>query len=370
MDVFERVREVNTSASLTDDRVAAARARLLSGIDESRERNRRRLAHRTLLIAGAVATTAAVATAVVVFTQETAPPPRVEAIPTPTPTATPQPQASPSPQPSATSGTGTTEPFPGTTPQAGQYLHIVSVTERLHYRSSSGEVFPWAWTTQSSSPPVSALLARDHDEQYVPADRSGDWYQAHGPTAEKVTLFPGVQGPDEEQRWNTLMPMDGKVGETWSTGGLAGDAFPPVGSTEYYADLPREPHALLDHLRTVVGTWTSGQEETDDALLENMTSTLLSNFAPADVREAYMGALTLSGLARTTPSDDGTVSFEVRREQYSPRTETMLVDETTGWVTVHTVRYDRESGASGDMVPADVPDIRTTYTVSLVNSGP
>ncbi|MFB8190942.1 hypothetical protein ACFC14_16615 [Microbacterium sp. NPDC055988] len=368
MDVFERVREVNTSASLTDDRVAAARARLLSGIDESREQNRRRLALRTLLIAGTVAATAAVATAVVVFTQETAPPPRVEAIPTPT--VTPQQPATPSPQPSPTSGTGATEPFPGTTPQAGQYLRIVGVTERLHYRASSGGAFPWAWMSESSSPPVSALLARDREEQYVPADRSGDWYQVHGPKAERVELFPGVQGPDEDQAWNTIMPEDSTVGETSSTGGLAGDAFPPVGSTEYYADLPREPRALLDHLRAVVGTWTSSPEETDDALLENMTSTLLSNFAPADVRKAYVGALTLSGLAQTSSSDDGTVSFELRREQYSPRTEKLIVDESTGWATVHTVRYDRQAGATGDMVPTDVPDIRTTYTVSIANSGP
>lgn len=369
MDVLERVREVNAGASLTEERLSGARARLLEGIDAAAASSRKRAGRRPmLLIAGAVAGVAAVTATVVVINQPSAAPPRIEAVPIPTVETREPGQTIPKPDPTA--GTVVTPPFPGTTPQAGQYLRVERVTERLHYRDSANEVSSWGWTMQSGSSPISALLARDREEQYVPADRTGDWYQTHGPTAERVQLFPGGQEPDEQAAWDQRMPMDAQITGSWSTGGLAGDSFPLTGSMEYYENLPRDPQALLEYLRQRIANWASTQAEADDALLEDMTFTLTSNIAPPDVREAYIGAFASSGLARVDESVDGTVSFEVRREQYNSRTETVLVDESTGWVTEHTVRYDRGDRASEDMVPSGVPDIRTTYTVSIVNSIP
>lgn len=369
MDVLQRVRELNVGASLREEQLSGARARLLDGIDADRAKVQKQTARRPMfLIAGAVAGVAAVTATVVVISQPSETPLRIEAVPIPTIETREPGQTIPKPEPTA--GTVVTPPFPGTTPHAGQYLRVERVTEWLHYRNSANEVFPWAWAMQSGSSPVSALLARDREEQYVPADRTGDWYQTHGPIAERVQLFPGGQGSDEQAAWDQRMPMEPQITESWSTGGLAGDSLPLTGSTEYYADLPRDPEALLDYLRLKIAGWASTQAEADDALLEDLTFTLTSNVAPADIREAYIGAFALSGLARVDESVDGTVSFHVRREQYNPRTETVSVDEATGWATEHIVRYDRGNRASEDMVPPEVPDVRTTYTVSIVNSVP
>lgn len=367
MDVFERAREVNAEMSLTEDRIIGARVRLLQGIDDSRTAERKRLTKRPMfLIAGAVAGVAAVTAGVVVVSQLTSPAPRVEAVPVPT--ADPREPGQNLPKPGPTTGTGVTETFPGTTPQAGQFLRIESDIERLYYQDSLGTVF--AWNSNQGNPIVSALLTRDRTELYVPADRSGDWYNQTGPFAERVQFFSGGQTPPDESAWDGALPVQPEVNGGWTTGGLGGDALPPTGSAESYAELPRDPQALLDGLRARISGWTTTQQEADDALLEGLTFELLLNIAPADVREAYLGALELSGLVRVDSGGTGTISFQFRRDLYSPRTETIIVDAATGWVMQHDVRYDRVDGATGDVVPESTPDIRTTFTVAIVNSGP
>lgn len=367
MDVFERVRDVNAGASMTEDRISGARARLLEGIDASSGVERKRLTrHPMFLIAGAVAGAAAVTAGVVIVNQPVPPKPRVVA--EPARTVEPSAPTPTTPLPEPTTGAVITESFPGTTPQAGQFLRVDTETEYLNYRDSQGSVFNW--TSYQGVHPVSALLTRDRMQLYIPADRSGDWYNEHGPVAERVQFFPGDQSPSDESVWDLSMPVQPEVSGWWSKGGLGGDALPPVGSTESYADLPRDPQALLDDLRARISGWTTSPQEADDALLEGLTFELLRNIAPADVREAYLGALALSGLVQTEASGTGTVSYQFHRAQYNPRTETIFVDEATGWVMRHDVRYDRADGAAGDMVPTTVPDIRTTNTVSIVSSAP
>lgn len=367
MDGFERVREVNTGASLTEDRVSRARSRLLDGIHAGRVAERKRLVRRPMfLIAGAVATVTAVTATVVVISQPTAPSPRVEAVPVAT--GDPRTPGETIPRPESTAGAVVTEPFPGTTPQAGQYLRVESDIERLHYRDAQGVAFNW--TSYQGTPPSSALLTRDRMQLYVPADRAADWYNEQGPFSERVQYFPEEQSPADESAWEVSLPTQPEVNGGWSTGGLGGDAFPIVGSTAYYDAIPRDPQALLDGLRVKISGWTSTQHEADDALLEHLTFDLLLNIAPADVREAYIGALSLSSLVQTDSTGDGTIRFQFRRDLYHPRTETISVDAATGWVTEHDVRYDRPDGAESDMVPTSVPDIRTRYTVSIVNSAP
>lgn len=364
MDVFERVREVNRGAGLTEDRIAEARARLLAAIEGGAER--KRLTRRPMVvIVGAVAGVAAVTAGVVVVAQLSTPAPRVEAVPQET--VRPTPQAVPTPLPSPTSGTTVTEPFPGTTPQAGQYLRIESDIQRVNYRDSQGAVF--AWPSYQGSSLVSALLTHDRWQLYMPADRSADWYNENGPFAERVQFF-GDPSSSEEAAWSVAMPVQPESNGWWSAGGLGGDMNPPRGSTESYAQLPRDPQALLDDLRVRISGWTSTPREVDDALIEGLTSELLLNIAPPDVRKAYLDALSLSGLVQTSGASTGTIRYEYRRDLYDPRTETITVDEATGWVMEHDVRFDRAGNAAADIVPASVPDIRTTFTVSIVDSAP
>ncbi|WP_156172668.1 hypothetical protein [Microbacterium sp. Ag1] len=52
------------------------------------------------------------------------------------------------------------------------------------------------------------------------------------------------------------------------------------------------------------------------------------------------------------------------------RTDTVSINTATGWATEYTLRSDRIDTGQGDMVPPTVPDIRMTYSVSIVDSAP
>ncbi|WP_431806324.1 hypothetical protein [Microbacterium paraoxydans] len=367
MDVFERVREVNRGADLNEQHLTSARARLLTGIDAGTVAERKRLVRKPVfIVAGVLAGVAAATAGVVVVSQLNAPEPRVEAVPVPT--LDPRPHGDPLPRPSATSGTGTTEPFPGTTPQAGQYLHVATTVDSLLYRDARVTVFTWP-SHQEGLAPIGGLLVRDHSETFVPADRSGEWRGSNGPSSQRLQFFPEDQWPAGELAWDTLLPPNDSVSRWTFTGGFDTEVGPPVGSTEYFAQFPRDPQALLEFAKGFERGYDVTPGEADEAAVTTIMDALRSNVAPADLREALIAALALSPLVEATPSG-GNVTYRVRFQHIDARTDTLTIDTATGWMSEYTLRYDRTDGTEGDMVPTDVPDIRYTSTVSIVDAIP
>ena len=364
MDVFERVREVNRGAGLPEEQITAARARLLTGIDEGRSVERKRIARRPMfVIAGAVAGVAAVTAGVAVVSQQTAPTPSVEAIPRES--VRPTPQTSPTPQPTPTSGTTVTEPFPGTTPQSGQYLSIVNSTESLLYRDDQ-QMFT-QWSAYGSGPPISALLVREVSQVYVPADRSGEWSGRYG-DSERLAYFPDDQGPEGKSVWDRLLPPSTGTRDWTSPGGFEGEEYPLRGSTEWFAAFPLDPPALLDYARTHERGYEQSPEQAGEAAVSTIFDTLRSNVAPASLRQSLLAALDLSGLAEQTAGADGVVTYRMSYAHLDRRVDTISVDMTTGWVSEYTARWTQSDATSNHLVPNSVPDIRMTYSVSVVNS--
>lgn len=362
MNVFERVREVNTGVRLSDDRIMGAKSRLLEGIEADVVGARKRLARRPmLLVVGAVAGVAAAMAAVMVVSQLSVPAPVVEAEPHPGPAIDPRQPGEVLPHPAPTGGTGITEPFPGTTPEAGQYLSIVNSSESLLYRDARVMIFQWIGHGEYA--PIGALLVRDRSELYVPADRTGDWISRYG-QPERVQYFPEDQGPAGVLAWDNMLPPPPETHETVSPGGIGWD----------FAEFPTDPQALLDYLGAQLlgyDGYEPSEEARQEFAVEEIVSTLRSNFAPATVRQTFLSALELSGLAQAITSN-GAVIYSIRFETRGSRTDTVTIDPVTGWVTEYTLRWDRDAGpaAAGDMVPTNIPDIRMTYTVSIVDEIP
>ncbi|MFJ2534107.1 hypothetical protein [Microbacterium maritypicum] len=254
MDVFERVREVNAGTSLTEDRIIGARIRLLQGIEDSRLAERKRLTKRPMfLIAGAVAGVAAVTAGVVVVSQLTAPAPRVEAVPLPT--ADPREPGPTIPKPEPTSGTTVTEPCPGTTPQAGQYLSVVTTDDRLLYRFPYGSIYDWPYRPLEY-PPISAALMRSAHQLYVPSERAGEWIVREGPSNERLQYFSQDVSGGNEVAWGNMLPYRPEIEQWISSGGSpVGGGDGVHGSLDSYAAYPADPQALLQFLRDqVLGT--------------------------------------------------------------------------------------------------------------------
>lgn len=368
MDVFERVRDVNAGSSLTEDRIIAARLRLLHGIDDSRSAARKRLVKRPMfVIAGAVAGVAAVTAGVVVVSQLTAPAPRVEAIPAPT--ADPREPGEVLPHPAPTGGTGITEPFPGTTPQAGQYLSIVTVDESLLYRGPEESIYQWFYRT-SEYPPISAALMRSTTHLYMPGDRSGEWVSRYGPANERIRFYPESQTPGDLEAWDRLLPVVPETQEWTYPGGIGGEEGPILGSLEYYAAYPQDSQSLLQYFRDRAAL-DPEQTDPEGSIALSITDLLASNYAPAATRATFLEALALTPRAELVSTEGSVVTYRIRADGgQGARTTTLSIDTTTGWATEYTVRFDRAEGAEGGMAPVDVPDIRRTFTTSIIDAIP
>ncbi|MFJ3471379.1 hypothetical protein ACIPJ1_00430 [Microbacterium maritypicum] len=366
MDVFERVREVNRGAGLNDERITEARARLLTGIDADTSAERRRTTRRPMfVIAGAMAGVAAATAGVVLISQMDAPSPQVEAVPQET--ALPTPRSTPAPKPSTTSGTTVTEPFPGTTPQTGQHLRIVNTTESIVYRDDQSVFAAWGESGLRGRQPVSALMFREVSEVNMPADRTTEW-SGRFDGEERVAYFPGNPGPDGVAAWDALLPP-AQGGREWtSAGGFEGDASPRRGSAEWSAAFPRDPYALLEFARTYMRAYEQTPAQANEAAVSTLVDVLRSNVAPADLRQSVLHALDLAGVPASTAN--GIETYRIRYEHIDRRTDTVSIDTATGWATEYTLRSDRVDAGPGDMVPQTVPDIRMTYSVSIVDSAP
>lgn len=360
MDVFERVREVNAGAGLTEDRISGARSWLLDGIDAGRTAERKRLVRRPMfLIAGAVATVAAVTATVVVINQPTAPAPRVEAVPVAT--ADPRTPGETIPRPEATAGAVVAEPFPGTTPQAGQYLKITTTAESLYYRDGNGRVDQWF--SGLGTPPIAAAVMRTYSSTTMPADRSGEWTTSRGPSSEFVRAF-GADDTTLGSTWQSVLPYSPDVVEYRLVGGLGFGDNTGIGGPNYYDAHPRDPQALWDYWYNFFSEAGTAREE---SVLYTILDVLKSNIAPADVRAAYLAALQNSGFAEIVATDGSVVTYSVRFSEADARTERVSINTSTGWVTGYTVKYSYEDQ---HLIPSDIPNERVTYTVSIVNSVP
>lgn len=368
MDVLEQVREVNADTALTKDQIRGARSRLVQRIDEGGAAARTRSGHRLLLpIAGLVAGVAAVTATLIVVSQLGAPTIRVEAVPTGT--ISPRPQGEIIPRPDPTSGTTATEPFPGTTPQAGQYLRVVTTDERVLYRSQGQSWFyEWAYRP-AQSVPLSAAVYRNIDTLYMPGDRSGVWVGRYGPSNERVTIFTREQSTDDGAAWDAMLPFRAGVEEWTYTGGIGGEILPLTGSLESYDQYPNDPAALVRWFHDRAVSFGSSEEEAEELAASNIIDVLTTNYAPADIRAAFVEALPLTGEAEQIGSAGSVVTYRFRFTHMSdPCAVTLSIDMATGWAVEYTSRFDRIGDASVDLAPADVPDIRRTFEVSVVDS--
>ncbi|SFR31920.1 hypothetical protein SAMN04488591_0116 [Microbacterium azadirachtae] len=371
MDVFERVRDVNTGVELTLEQMSKARSLLLTGIEERADVARKRSARRPLyLIAGGVVGVAAVTAAVLVVNHSAAPAPRVEAVRAPSASPVPSPATStPEPTPSLGRGAGTSvvEPFPGTTPQAGQYLEITSTDESLVYRGQADSEVQYShWSGEI--PPVAAVLLRSVDRLYVPGDRTAEWVGRTGPVNERVRIYP--DGTPADPLIGGMFPYREDVQGWTNPGGIGGEVQPLQGSLGWAAQYPNDPQALLQYLRDRASARGMVGEAGEQAVANDIIGVLLTNYAPAQTRATFIKALDLTGRAQISSTAGTLVTRSVHlTELYDgPRTVAVTIDSATGWVVEYDERWDHDG--SGGVVPSEVPGVHRSFTVTIVDGLP
>ena len=221
----------------------------------------------------------------------------------------------------------------------------------------------------------SASYAQNYrDELFVPADRSQDWVwvQCQRSTAETF-------GPQSEALAKQTAEADRKympsTVRTYPAGQLPGsgrfDAY-SMGSDSAsgpadFADLPREPRALLQRIYDINGS--AGQSRDGQALVW-IADTLRKGTVPADLRASmYRTAALIPGVTITDERAalDGRAGVAIGRvEQASNVRQDLLLDTTTGlFIGERRVAL----GGDGDL-PAGTVLSSSVVTTTVVDAAP
>lgn len=378
MDAFERIQELRPEIEGEEENLAAARRLLMAEIREDRRPALSRTVGRPWLIAaGAIGTAAAVAAGVLVVNGVTAPAPTVQAVPTAEPRPTVPPSAAPSPSPS---------PLPATAPEVlqgaaraaaafappvlvpGQYLRHGWTRENLvTFDPLLAEQGIALGTEGRRATATSGWLVRRSGADYSPADLYSQWYRETGPFA-----VPRIFGDEELARAHSE--------EFLRSSAPAEPPSPhvpwlPESAAEnmlwYFDTMPRDPQAMVEWIRDYLGPDREGWQE---GKIGWMLIGLLSfNVGDPEMRAAMYQALSLLPGSTVGPEQGGqrTITFDSHiatpdASGTSLKRYTVTIEMATGLVTETTETSDVGLG----IFPGDVPDIRTSYDVSIVDALP
>lgn len=262
-----------------------------------------------------------------------------------------------------------------TTLAPGQYLRIQTDSDTLW--TWDVEMGDEAWERFNNSNRADAeagLVVRDTRVLYVPADRSADWIwdwsandepvETYGQrTAEAVTDWETQAAESGSTYWPDIQVLPG--GEVPAAEGDP-KQYPLDSYRDFYADMPRDPQALLDWFRAHSGD----PDVTDQWVVSAIADTLSANLMPADLRAATLRALALvPGIRVADVHGVHTTLEHTSCDWLWSRTTLITIDTTLGMITAVS-QNETHTIAGGDSIPADVPGSRTTVTTTLVDDAP
>ncbi|PCE14188.1 hypothetical protein AUC47_06020 [Microbacterium sp. SZ1] len=376
MNVFEKVQETRPAIDGAEENISAARARLLSAIHSEQRPARSRAARRPWLItAGLVGAVAAVTAGVLVIGNLTTPTTGgVEAIPTvvPEPTAepTPEPTAEPTVEPLTAAGAfsaagASSSTFTGLTVAPGQYLRVATTTTGLVFHEP---VNGWGEYSADRSNATSAWSVLGGSETYLPADQYDEWRYVGRPV-QIGELFGADAGAKAQQY---LQEVAHSSYDPYGEIGGAGAPWPTAGGSSlaaFYDAMPNDPAQLI--------AWIDENQQTppesDNVKVGWLLIELLArNGGSAETRATMYAALSmLDGFAVTstvgnvvtvaldTPTQDVSGNPTIQRRTATIDISTGLVQETTS-----------TTGSGSALVPDSIPDMRSVYAMTVVNSAP
>jgi hypothetical protein len=214
--------------------------------------------------------------------------------------------------------------------------------------------------------PGAAVLSGRRDEQWVPADPTGEWFMLRTDTGERTRLTGTEQHVKDAGNDVIQAPerLSGRCGAFYPGSGdlctAAGNWQGP--SATFIAELPRDPRRLHDRLRT--DTKGHGQDP-DQEVLVYAADALRSGLLPADLRAALYRALTylptLKITERTATLDGQTgtaLGISAAGEQ-----QEIIIDSATGAFIGERQRLTEDQ----DGIPAGTTIESSTVRYDIVN---
>lgn len=365
MDVFEKVQEIRPEIEGDDENLVAARMLLLKEIQAASKPARVKAARRPWIVAGSligggVAVTAGVILGSMIATPEPVP----HANPTHRPMHSAEPtqpplESSPVPEPLTVEGVlmgAASASAAYETPVAGpgQYLKIEHQMRQLVLWSPEEPV------NATREQATAGWVVTSAYTSYIPASVSDDWVDVFNAQKSVVELY-GADAAAQSERW--LADFSWMQESIQRTPGGSGSSNASIAT---YPMMPRDPAALLEWTRSSLGLHDSMD---DDALIANsLIQELQLNAAPADLRSAMFGALSMVPGGRIDSSNDNAITLSFLTNAAQERRDAIEIDTRTGLVLQYAVTFGE--GASGAVVPDEVPDYVTVRTVTVVDDAP
>lgn len=376
MDVFEKVQEIRPEIEGDDENLVAARMLLLKEIRAERRPARSRASRRPLLVAaGALGAAAAVVAGVLVVTNLTVPvqAPIIETAPTREPngtitrTPTPAPVASTGPevlQGAAIAAAGFAPPVLA----PGQYLRRSWTEEVLGVYDPSLDSGGEPGYSASRAAATSGWVIRRSGAEYAQPDLHAPWYREWG-APEVLSVF-GDQAEAQEQLDSVLA--------AYGTGHpLYESEVPslPEGGGEnilwYFDTMPRDPAAMIAWIKEHQGDDAAGWVEGKVGWL--LIALLSYNVGDPEMRAAMYQALSLLSGSTVSVEQNGvrTVTFDSHLGSSESSATSLTRFTITIEMATGIVRESTTTSSVGEgMIPADVPDTRMTYEMSVVDELP
>ncbi|WP_431071965.1 hypothetical protein [Microbacterium phyllosphaerae] len=354
----------------------------MSAIEAERRPATSRASRRPWIIAGGLAgAAAAVTVGVLVANGLTSPAPTIEAVPTREPGTSLQPSVTSEPSPEPPAEETPAEVLRGAAVAAaefvspalapGQYLRREWTTEELYvYEDAFGSWATPGWGG-SRDTATSAWLVGARGTQYIPADLASRWYGSMG-RSELLSSF--GDGAEAEAGAQVIPGMLGSrpqvepydVFAPWSVGGASDLA-------SFFAAMPDDPEEMVNWIRGQVEPERPGGEDFEVGW--TLIGLLSYNAGPPEVRATMYRALSLlpgSTVGEEQTGGARTLTFESRFGWASDPSDssltrfTVTIDMATGDIRETTYTSDVGEG----IVPAEVPNSRMIYAVSVVDGLP
>lgn len=363
MDVLEMVRHAAPKAEIDEATVTAARHRVMSEIRGIPQRTGRSRRARVLgWSAGVVGAGAAAAVGAMVITNLLPVEPGTPGVP---PGLVPAPASASEVLERAAERTAGGDVLE---PQAGQYLRIDETTTFLQFSiadAATGELMPMGNRENAEA----AFTTERTTALYVPADREDEWvWDLSAPWT--VGDMWGERAAEAAQVWQRLEQDPGDTPSIWRLPGGRDPQNPEnpdatLDGREEFAEMPREPQALLDWFRERSGQTGAAA---DAAAVWAMTSTLSTSLAPAELRAVMFQALALvDGVQVEDPAAKlATFTFSAAGGDWV-RTTTFTLDTERSLITELS---DVSLPAGDSIVPAGVPDEHRVVRVTIVDEAP
>ena len=255
-------------------------------------------------------------------------------------------------------------------PAPGQYVKVQTVFSELVTWQPQPDLAGRASATAS-------WVRHETQVMYVPADRTSTWVWVHNPVPVTITDRHGTNIDTAIKQWQAKNADQDARSVQYLKGGVMPDTVGPGSDIPYgqpAADLttvPTDPTTFLAWLKTQrrLDNPADNTDFGNEVEVDAIAAYLAENVLPANLRATLFKALALIPGVTLVGTDGTRSTLQYASTQSLTR---LTIDNATGLVTNYQSYLNQPQALTQTIgpVPAGIPDIASTDTVTTIDSLP